>query len=410
MAIGAGLRGLLFRVGRCASRGGARSGRPIEHRTLLRSRSTARSSCSRCAAISSSWTKKGRNGGASGSEPARSGRARSLRTARSSRSTRPGKPSASLAPGCAFERASGIEAWPKRWPRSRSMTAAWWWRTESRRAPPSASRRRSRPSTRRGSVRARAWVPRSKSGVAPRRDGSRGWRRCRQAGRSIPGLPRTRADARRARSRDARRRRRGVHGRSDAHRRRSRRRDSGLVAVDLVRGITRRARRRRSREPQAPAHLGPPSVARGTRFAFEMSATPASTSTRASWPSTRREARTRVPHRHTFASMLEANGSVAPLVAPVHTAMLVDAVGTVAFAGPDGHVGVANAGGVTELGEVICGRGAPPATPAPQPSAQPRRPSRPSAGFAGMASAGAGAFLVACEAGGLLEVKSDEQR
>ncbi len=179
-----------------------------------------------------------------------------------------------------------------------------------------------------------------------------------------------------------------------------------LVAVDLVRGLT--SVLAVAGAGAAGALLGPPSVARGTRFAFEMSATPTSTSTRLLAVDSGGGA-TAFPIA-TFASMLEANGSVAPLVAPVHTAMLVDAAGTVAFAGPDGHVGVASAGGMTELGEVICGRGAPPATSAPQPSSQPHRPSRPSAGFAGMASAGAGAFLVACEAGGLLEVKSDERR
>jgi hypothetical protein len=113
----------------------------------------------------------------------------------------------------------------------------------------------------------------------------------------------------------------------------------------------------------------------------------------------------------TYAPTLQSDGSPAPIVAPVHTATLVDGSGAVAFAGPDGHVGVVTAGGMTELGEVICGRGPPSgAGPLAQASAPPRAPPRPSAGFAGMASAGPDAFLVACEAGSLLEVRSDKGR
>jgi hypothetical protein len=183
---------------------------------------------------------------------------------------------------------------------------------------------------------------------------------------------------------------------------------SRLEAVDLVHGVARVLAVVGAGVAGAGAFLGPLSVARGTGFAFEMSVTPTRTSTRVLNVDSGGSA-TAFPIA-TSASMLEPDGSLAPLVAPVHTAMLVDGSGAVAFAGPDGHVGVATAGGMTELGEVICGRGAPPPTPAPPAPGQSHPAARPSAGFAGMASAGPGAFLVACEAGSLLEVTGDDGR
>jgi hypothetical protein len=108
---------------------------------------------------------------------------------------------------------------------------------------------------------------------------------------------------------------------------------------------------------------------------------------------------------------LEADGGIPPH-APVHTATLVDDSGRVAFAGADGHVGVVSAGGMTDLGEVVCGRGAPPLGGPPtvfptQRGGVSRSPAgaRPSAGFAGLAPTGPNAFLVACEAGMLLQIQ-----
>jgi hypothetical protein len=177
-----------------------------------------------------------------------------------------------------------------------------------------------------------------------------------------------------------------------------------LVAVDLVGGSATVLAVAGAGVSGAGALLGPPSVSRGTTFAFEMGAT----STRVLAVDSK-EGATVFPVA-TYALMLEADGSPSPVVAPIHTATLVDASGTVAFAGPDGHVGVVTPAGVTELGEVICGRG-PPSGPAPSAaSASAHSPSRPSAGFAGMAFAGPGAFLVACEAGSLLEIRSDPAR
>ena len=113
---------------------------------------------------------------------------------------------------------------------------------------------------------------------------------------------------------------------------------------------------------------------------------------------------------------LDPDGRIATGHVPVHTATLVDASGTVAFAGPDGHVGVVSSSGMTDLGEVVCGRGAPPLGTPPLPShggggpfhmAPATTTARPSAGFAGLSAAGPGAFLVACEAGLLVLVQGE---
>jgi len=101
---------------------------------------------------------------------------------------------------------------------------------------------------------------------------------------------------------------------------------------------------------------------------------------------------------------LEADGGIAPTSTPIHTATLVDTAGRVAFAGPDGHVGVLGPRGTFELGEALCGRGAPPLGATGASSA---RAARPSAGFAGLTPTAPGSFLVACEGGTLLEVTGE---
>jgi hypothetical protein len=181
-----------------------------------------------------------------------------------------------------------------------------------------------------------------------------------------------------------------------------------LVAVDLVHGIARVVVVAAGGAAGAGAFLGPPSVAQGKTLAFELTRT---SSRVAAFDAAGSETAFPVA---TFPLRLEADGSPAPIAAPVHTAMLADASGTVAFGAPDGHVGVVTASGLTELGEVICLHGPAPATATSSTSVTQRQgppgPGQPSAGFAGLASAGAGAFLVACEAGSLLEVKSDKGR
>jgi hypothetical protein len=107
---------------------------------------------------------------------------------------------------------------------------------------------------------------------------------------------------------------------------------------------------------------------------------------------------------------IDADGGIAGARLPVHSSTLVDAAGRVAFAGPDGHVGVVSGTASTELGEVVCARGAPPQGgpaamfPNPRPGGRSGSTARPSAGFAGLVPARPNAFLVACEAGVLLEV------
>jgi hypothetical protein len=181
-----------------------------------------------------------------------------------------------------------------------------------------------------------------------------------------------------------------------------------LVAVDLVQRVSRVVVVAAGGVAGAGAFLGPPSVSQARTLAFELTRT---SSRVAAFDAAGSETAFPVA---TFPLRLEADGSPAPIVAPVHTAMLADALGTVAFGAPDGHVGVVTTRGLTELGEVICMHGPPPPTATSSASVTQRQgppgSGRPSAGFAGMASAGVGAFLVACEAGSLLEVTSDKGR
>jgi hypothetical protein len=86
------------------------------------------------------------------------------------------------------------------------------------------------------------------------------------------------------------------------------------------------------------------------------------------------------------------DGGVAPLVAPPHAGVLVDARGAVAFAAPDGHVGVvAPDGSLDTIGELVCTRAGR------------------SAGVAGLTPLGRGAFAVTCEAGAVVRVTGPER-
>jgi outer membrane protein assembly factor BamB len=151
----------------------------------------------------------------------------------------------------------------------------------------------------------------------------------------------------------------------------------------------------------ASALLGPPSIAGGTTYILEATATGTRVVAIDGAGGVSRERLSVIP------GGLEADGGpAAPILAPVHTATLVDGSGRIAFAGPDGHVGVFHAGNVVDLGEVICERGAPPLAIPPPPVSPPSSSyGRPSAGFAGLAPSGPGSFLVACEGGALLEVR-----
>ncbi len=86
-----------------------------------------------------------------------------------------------------------------------------------------------------------------------------------------------------------------------------------------------------------------------------------------------------------------ADGGAAPLIARPHAGPLVDSRGAVAFASPDGHVGmVGPSGAVDTLGELIC-------TQTPR-----------SAGVAGLTPFGRGAFAVTCEGGVLARITGPE--
>ena len=87
-------------------------------------------------------------------------------------------------------------------------------------------------------------------------------------------------------------------------------------------------------------------------------------------------------------SALAVDGGVAVLVVPAHTGVLVDASGTVAFATPEGGVGVVDPSGVVNLAaETPCARGY-------------GRAGRGST-VAGLTPAGAGGLIVACDSGGV---------
>jgi hypothetical protein len=113
-------------------------------------------------------------------------------------------------------------------------------------------------------------------------------------------------------------------------------------------------------------------------------------------------------HSGSYATLLTVQGlaslglpdaGAGAALAPVGTKLFVDPSGTVAYATIDGHVGIATATTKHELGHLPCG--APPA-PAANPYAQRYRPS---VGFAGLVPAADGAFVVACEGGGVSMVK-----
>jgi hypothetical protein len=85
------------------------------------------------------------------------------------------------------------------------------------------------------------------------------------------------------------------------------------------------------------------------------------------------------------------DGGVPALSAPAHTGPLVDARGAVAFAAPDGHVGVVGpTGAVDTLGELLCAK-------------TPR-----SSGVAGLTALGRGAFAVTCESGAIAKIVGPE--
>jgi hypothetical protein len=167
-----------------------------------------------------------------------------------------------------------------------------------------------------------------------------------------------------------------------------------VVSLDLDRGATRVL----YAAGRAAVVFGPPSVAHGTTYVLE---------------ATHGGGRLVALDGHGGASFfvisgalpgLDADGGLSPSLAPIHTATLVDGAGRVAFAGPDGHVGIVSTSGTVDLGEPVCGRGAPPVGAASALGGS--HAARPSAGFAGLTPIAPGAFLVACEGGAILDVRN----
>jgi hypothetical protein len=156
-----------------------------------------------------------------------------------------------------------------------------------------------------------------------------------------------------------------------------------LVEVDLTRG----ARTTRS-VPTEGVYLGPPALhhrRQGVELLSALSRTPT------------RELVTSVDgsgeelSRAPIASYPPAplpDGGAAPVEIPPHTGPLVDALGTVAFATTDGHIGVVSANGaVSVMPDVPCTR------------------SVRSTGILGLTPSGPGAFTITCEGGTVVRIK-----
>ena len=120
-----------------------------------------------------------------------------------------------------------------------------------------------------------------------------------------------------------------------------------LAALDLARGVV-------VSRAVAPGglYLGPPSVRGET--AFLLGQAQGRTFTVAIDPSGQEVSRTLVA---ASPPVLLADGGTAPFNPTTHTGTLIDAAGTIAFAGPEGRVGVVTSKGTVEtLGETICAR------------------------------------------------------
>jgi len=86
------------------------------------------------------------------------------------------------------------------------------------------------------------------------------------------------------------------------------------------------------------------------------------------------------------------DGGITPLTVPPHVGPLVDERGVVAFAAPDGRVGIASDGSVRTVDEVLCSRGGR------------------SAGIAGLTPFGKSSFLVTCEDGVVARITGNDVR
>lgn len=122
---------------------------------------------------------------------------------------------------------------------------------------------------------------------------------------------------------------------------------SRLAALDLAHGVlVARA------VAAGGLYLGPPSVRGETAFLLWQSQ--GRTFTIAIDPSGQETSRTLVA---TSPPLLLADGGTVPFTSTMHTGTLVDAAGTIAFAAPEGRLGVVTSKGTVEtLGERLCAR------------------------------------------------------
>jgi outer membrane protein assembly factor BamB len=152
-----------------------------------------------------------------------------------------------------------------------------------------------------------------------------------------------------------------------------------LVALDLRRGtLVTRA------QGAGTYYLGPPAMRAPT--AYLLGQTPARTFVLAFDASGQETQRVLVA---TSPSSTLGDGGAAPFTVPAHVAPIVDRAGAVAFASPDGRVGVVANGAAEILGEVLCTRAS--------------AIGKSSGGVIGIAPA-TDAFLIACDSGALIKV------
>ncbi|MEO6572702.1 MAG: PQQ-binding-like beta-propeller repeat protein [Polyangiaceae bacterium] len=161
-----------------------------------------------------------------------------------------------------------------------------------------------------------------------------------------------------------------------------------LAVLDLAHGVVVS----RAVAPSG-AYLGPPSVRGDTAFVLGQSG--GRTFTVAIDPSGQEVTRTLVA---TSPPVLLADGGTATFTPSAHTGTLIDAAGTIAFAGPEGRLGVVTASGTVEtLSESLCARSS---------NASKGLGTIAAIAPASRAHGESGAMLAICDNGGIVKVAS----
>lgn len=157
---------------------------------------------------------------------------------------------------------------------------------------------------------------------------------------------------------------------------------SRLVALDLDTGVAAP----RATAPPMAAYLGPPTVSGGSVYA--LAASPGRAYVVSLDAAGQEKLRAPIPLLPSLpATVLDAGALT--FQAPAHAAVLVDRLGAVAFASPDGGVGVVDPTGRIDMSsEQVCPKSAR------------------TAQVVGLTAAGPGGFLVACASGNLLKITS----